>query len=192
MSIVLTHGYFIEEDEKEQEIMRPYPPLGLLYVSAYLEQQGVQHEVLDSTFSSEKEWFNLIEKQQPRVIALYTNLMTKVKILELAKTVSECGASSLHYTIVRLNGAIGPLFEDWVQKNYPDRAAKVLHQIMDCHGGKLSDNRYGKRMRGEGNIAKNIASLFRLARLKYFKGKEVPAYNYEEFYQRKQPQLKLF
>ena len=36
MSILLTHGYFIEEDEKEQEIMRPYPPLGLLYISGYL------------------------------------------------------------------------------------------------------------------------------------------------------------
>lgn len=114
------------------------------------------------------------------------------EILALAKKVSACGASSLHYTIVRLNGAIGPLFEDWVRKNYPDRADKVLHQIMDCHGGKLNDNRYGTRMRGEGNIAKNIASLFRLARLKYFKDKVKPAYNFEEFYQRKRPQLKLF
>lgn len=83
MSLILTHGYFLEEDAKEQEIMRPYPPLGLLYISAYLEQQGVEHEVLDSTFSSEKKWFDFVEKIQPKVIALYTNLMTKVKILEL-------------------------------------------------------------------------------------------------------------
>ena len=87
MSVVLTHGYFIEEDEKEQGIMRPYPPLGLLYISAYLEQHGVVHEVMDSTFSSEKKWFEFILEQQPKVIALYTNLMTKVKILELVKKV---------------------------------------------------------------------------------------------------------
>lgn len=114
------------------------------------------------------------------------------EILELAKTVSDRGASSLHYTIVRLNGAIGALFEDWLRKNYPDRADKVLHQIMDCHGGRLGDNRYGTRMKGEGNIAKNIASLFRLARLKYFKDKIKPAYNLKEFYERKNPQMKLF
>ncbi len=85
MSILLTHGYFLEEDEKEQEIMRPYPPLGLLYISGYLEQQGVEHEVLDSTFSSEKKWFDFVREYQPKAIALYTNLMTKVKILDMIK-----------------------------------------------------------------------------------------------------------
>ena len=50
MNVVLTHGYFIEEDEKEQKIMRPYPPLGLLYISAYLEDNNIDHQVFDSTF----------------------------------------------------------------------------------------------------------------------------------------------
>ncbi len=102
MSIVLTHGYFIEEDEKEQKIMRPYPPLGLLYISAYLEQNGVQHEVLDSTFSSESKWFSFIEQQQPKVIALYTNLMTKVKILELIEKVK--ANELLSHTKILLGG----------------------------------------------------------------------------------------
>ena len=35
--ILLTHGYFLSEDEKERQIMKPYPPLGLLYLSAYLK-----------------------------------------------------------------------------------------------------------------------------------------------------------
>lgn len=39
MKITFTHGYFIKEDEKEQEIMRPYPPLGILYLSAWLEKK---------------------------------------------------------------------------------------------------------------------------------------------------------
>lgn len=83
MSIVLTHGYFIEEDAVEQKIMKPYPPLGLLYISAYLDQNKIAHEVLDSTFSSEQKWFDFMRLHQPKVIALYTNLMTKVKILYL-------------------------------------------------------------------------------------------------------------
>ena len=40
MKILLTHGYFLWEDEKEQAIMRPYVPLGILYISAYLEKHG--------------------------------------------------------------------------------------------------------------------------------------------------------
>ena len=38
--ILLTHGYFLYEDEKERQIMKPYPPLGLLYLSAYLKRAG--------------------------------------------------------------------------------------------------------------------------------------------------------
>lgn len=87
MSIVLTHGYFIEEDEKEQEIMRPYPPLGLLYVSAYLDQHFIDHKVFDSTFSNEETWKKQILETQPKLVAFYTNLMTKVRIIQLIKWV---------------------------------------------------------------------------------------------------------
>ncbi len=48
--ILLTHGYFLAEDEKEQAIMKPYAPLGLLYISAYLKSRGHAVEVFDSTF----------------------------------------------------------------------------------------------------------------------------------------------
>ena len=53
--ILLTHGYFLWEDEKEQQIMKPYPPLGLLYLSAYLRRAGYGVEVFDTTFSSRAE-----------------------------------------------------------------------------------------------------------------------------------------
>src|SRR5258707_437669 len=40
MKVLLTHGYFLEEDAKEQRLMRPYPPLGILYLAAYLDEHG--------------------------------------------------------------------------------------------------------------------------------------------------------
>ncbi|MEP7128356.1 MAG: B12-binding domain-containing radical SAM protein, partial [Chitinophagales bacterium] len=52
MTVFLTHGYFIAEDPKEQEIMKPYVPLGILCISAYLEEHGFDNVVFDSTFSS--------------------------------------------------------------------------------------------------------------------------------------------
>ena len=48
--ILLTHGYFLSEDEKEQQIMKPYAPLGLLYICAYLKSRGHGVEIFDSTF----------------------------------------------------------------------------------------------------------------------------------------------
>lgn len=81
MSIVLTHGYFIHEDIKEQKIMRPYPTLGLLYISAYLKEHGKAVTLIDSTFESTVSWREKILSARPGILAFYTNLMTKVEVL---------------------------------------------------------------------------------------------------------------
>ena len=114
------------------------------------------------------------------------------EILPLAKAVSEIGALSIGHTIVRLNGAIGEIFTDWIKKTLPDRAEKVLHQIENCHGGTLNESRFGKRMRGEGQIAKQINDLVKLARLKYFKNKAMLKLNTSLHETYKEGQLKLF
>ncbi len=114
------------------------------------------------------------------------------EILPLAKAASEHGALSIAHTIVRLNGAIGEIFKDWIYKTMPDRAEKVLNQIESCHGGRLNDSRYGTRMRGEGKIAEQINSLVKLARLKYFKNKVMPKLNLNLHEEYKDGQLKLF
>ena len=53
--LLLTHGYFLFEDEKEMQIMRPYPTLGLLYVSAFLRRDSFDVEIFDSTFSQRRQ-----------------------------------------------------------------------------------------------------------------------------------------
>lgn len=85
----------------------------------------------------------------------------------IIKAAAEAGARTAGYTIVRLNGAIGEIFRDWLQKNFPDRADKVWHQVQSCHGGKVNDSRYGTRMRGEGPIAESIRNLHKVARERF-------------------------
>ncbi len=114
------------------------------------------------------------------------------EILPMAKMVSEAGALSIAHTLVRLNGAIGEIFTEWIRKTLPDRADKVLHQIENCHGGKLNDSRYGTRMRGEGEIAKQIHDLIKLARRKYFKNKAMPKLSTALHEEYKDGQLRLF
>ncbi len=114
------------------------------------------------------------------------------EILPLAKAASDYGALSIGHTIVRLNGAIGEIFSDWIKKTMPDRADKVLNQIESCHGGTLNDSRYGTRMRGEGKIAEQINNLVKLARQKYFKNKAIPKLNCDLHEPYKNGQLKLF
>lgn len=114
------------------------------------------------------------------------------EILPLAKAASDAGALSIAYTVVRLNGAIGQIFTDWIRKAMPDRADKVLHQIAACHGGNLNDSRFGDRMRGEGELAQMIRSQVLLARKKFFAGKAFPTLNHSLYSQYKGGQLNLF
>lgn len=81
--VLLTHAYFLAEDPKEQQIMRPYVPLGILYIAAYLDKQGVENEVFDSTFSDFNTLCQKLLDCRPRILAVYVNLMTKVNVLKI-------------------------------------------------------------------------------------------------------------
>jgi DNA repair photolyase len=118
--------------------------------------------------------------------------LNEPEIFALAEKTAACGALGIGYTMVRLNGDVGLIFEDWIRKTMPDRADKVLNKIKEVHGGNLHDSRPGVRMRGEGKIAEIIRDQFKLAREKYFKGREFPKLNTSLHEHYKSPQLKLF
>lgn len=103
------------------------------------------------------------------------------EIADIIAAAADAGALTAGWTMVRLNGDVEPLFIDWVNKNFPDRAAKVLHQVAEVHGGQLGDHRFGKRMRGEGTFAEAMKTMFHAARKKYMSGRSLPEFNYTAF-----------
>jgi len=114
------------------------------------------------------------------------------ELMKLAKAVADRGALSFGFTVVRLNGAIGHVFTEWIKKAMPDRAEKVLHLIQDCHGGSLNDSRFGIRSRGEGKVAEQIHEMARLAKQRYFKEREFPKLRTDLHEQYKEGQVRLF
>ena len=102
MKIVLTHGYFLEEDPKEKLIMRPYPPLGILYISAYLEQNGFPNSVYDSTFNTLESLKSSLLADRPDILGIYTNLMTKLNVLKIISFVRS--EDVLNHTKIVLGG----------------------------------------------------------------------------------------
>ena len=103
------------------------------------------------------------------------------EIPNIIQAAAENGAAWAGYTVVRLNGSIAVLFKEWIQHHFPDRAAKVLNQIAECHGGKLNDSRFGFRMSGEGNYAENIRQLHNFACRKYFGDRDLPETDTSQF-----------
>ncbi len=91
MNLLLTHAYFLAEDPKEQQIMKPYAPLGLLYLSSYLRSQGFAIDIYDSTFGSKSELSALLHQGPPATLGVYANLMTRLNALEIIKCGREAG-----------------------------------------------------------------------------------------------------
>lgn len=135
----------------------------------------------------------LAEKNIPVIVMVAPIIpgLNDHEIANVLKAASERGAYGAGFTIIRLNGEIGNVFETWIRKAFPDRAEKVLHRIQTCHGGNLNDSRWGKRMRGDGNIAESIHQMFRMASAKYFKNKKSFTFNVMAFRQPKS-QMELF
>ncbi len=90
VDILLTHGYFLEEDEKERAIMKPYPPLGLLYLSAFLKANGFSVEVYDTTFSERRQLVERLRNEPRGTLGIYTNLMTRKSVLEIIRVSKAC------------------------------------------------------------------------------------------------------
>ncbi|HEY8936984.1 MAG TPA: PA0069 family radical SAM protein [Cyclobacteriaceae bacterium] len=112
------------------------------------------------------------------------------EIPQILKAASDHGALNAGMTIVRLNGSIGKIFEDWLRKNFPDRFDKVWNQICSLHGGSVNDSQFGRRMTGEGEHADIIHQLFRTSKKKYFGNKKLPPIDLTKF--RKGGNLSLF
>ena len=95
MKLILTHTYFIAEDEHEKQIMKPYPPLGLLYLSAFLKQHRVNVEVYDTTFSTYPALIDFLRSKQPDILGIHCNLLTKYTVLKLIRYCKENGIISV-------------------------------------------------------------------------------------------------
>ena len=70
------------------------------------------------------------------------------------------GAQGAAWTLLRLPGAVEPIFVDWVRTHAPLRAERVLGRVRETRGGALSDVRFGHRHRGEGTYARQLGQLF--------------------------------
>jgi len=84
-------------------------------------------------------------------------------VLAAAKAV---GAAWAHTEMLRLPLTVAPVFQEWLERNFPQKKDKILSRIRAIRGGKLNDPRFGSRMRGEGIFADQIAQIFHVARRK--------------------------
>ena len=89
--LLLTHGYFMFDDPKELQILKPYAPLGVLYLCSHMRAQGFDVEVFDTTFSTRDVLFQHLRTEKPSVLGVYANLMTRRNVVDILRVAREAG-----------------------------------------------------------------------------------------------------
>ena len=93
--------------------------------------------------------------------------LTDAEIPRLLAAAADAGARSAGWVLLRLPTPVDQLFDAWLAEHYPERRARVLGHIRETRAGRLTDTRFGRRMRGQGPYAEQLAALFAVAARKH-------------------------
>lgn len=102
------------------------------------------------------------------------------------------GAGWAYTELLRLPLTVAPVFQEWLERNFPQKKEKVLGRIRAVRGGKLNDSHFGSRMRGEGLFADQIHQMFTVARRKVGLPEDGPEISAAAFRRPERNQLDLF
>lgn len=97
------------------------------------------------------------------MVAPVVPALTDGELESILEASRDAGARVAGYLLLRLPFEVKPLFLEWLEERFPERAAKVRGRIEAMRGGRLNDPRFGSRMRGEGPFADLLARRFRIA-----------------------------
>src|SRR5580704_961983 len=89
--------------------------------------------------------------------------LTDHEMPAILKAAAEAGARCAGMVPVRLPYGVSDLFQQWLERHFPDRKEKVLAQIRAMRDGKLNDPDFGSRMQGKGIFAEQLAKMFEVA-----------------------------
>jgi radical SAM superfamily enzyme YgiQ (UPF0313 family) len=93
MDVLLANAYMLALDAEEQRVMRPHPPLGILYLASHLKSRGVDVGVFDGTFQSLQAFDDLLHREKPPVVGIAVNMMTKRNALAMIALARRRGAT---------------------------------------------------------------------------------------------------
>ena len=83
---------------------------------------------------------------------------------EIVSRAGELGVLSAGWIPLRLPHEVAPLFREWLDVHFPDRASKVMSIVRSIRAGKDNDPNFFSRMRPEGVWADLFRARFNLAR----------------------------
>jgi len=164
VGILTKNSWILKDKDVLQEMAKKRLVSAMVSITSFNEDL---RRVMEPRTTTGKQRIKLIEEMSKAGVRMGVMLGPMIPGLndhemhDILKAASDVGARYSAYTYIRLNGAIKFLFHDWLYKNFPDRADKVWHLIEASHDGKVNDSEWGRRMRGDGNIAQMVAQQYK-------------------------------
>ncbi len=163
---IVTKGVMIERDI---DILRPMAAKGLVRV-------GISITTLENKTSRAMEPRVPLPARRLQTIRRLTDAGIPVRVMvspivpaltdheleAILTAAAKAGATAASTIVLRLPREVSGLFQDWLARAYPDRAARIMGRVRELHGGKDYDPAFGSRMRGQGKWADLIHQRARL------------------------------
>jgi DNA repair photolyase len=107
--------------------------------------------------------------------------LNDLEIPAILQAAAEAGARGAGWQMLRLPWAVRPIFEDWLARNRPQQRDRIVARIQAVRAGKMNDYEFGRRMRGEGEYADNIAQTFAVFSRKFGLDRGLPPLDTTQF-----------
>ncbi len=164
VGILTKNSWILKDKDVLQEMAKKRIVSAMVSITSFNEDLRRVMEPRTTTAKQKLKVINELSSAGVRMGVMMGPMIPGLNEHEMQRIMKEArdnGATFTAYTFIRLNGAVKFLFHDWLHKNFPDRADKVWHLVENSHDGKVNDNRWGVRMRGEGPIAKLVAEQYK-------------------------------
>lgn len=89
--------------------------------------------------------------------------LNEPELERLLRAGRDAGARAAWMVVLRLPWEVRPLFQDWLERHYPQRSTRVMARIREMRGGRDNDARFESRMTGQGVWADLLRQRFEKA-----------------------------
>ncbi|WP_090216778.1 PA0069 family radical SAM protein [Litoreibacter janthinus] len=89
--------------------------------------------------------------------------LTDHELEAILQAARDAGATAANAIGLRLPREVSELFQDWLARDLPGSADKVMGRVRQMHGGRDYDPSFGHRMRGQGTHADLLRRRFKTA-----------------------------
>jgi DNA repair photolyase len=153
--------------ERDLDLIAPMAARGLaaVYISVTSLDAGLSR-ILEPRAASPERRLRTIEALAKAGVPVGVSVspiipfINEPELEQILKAAADAGATSAFSVVLRLPWEVNPLFQQWLEQHFPERAGRVMARVREMRGGRDYDASFASRMKGEGVWAQLLHQRF--------------------------------